>query len=143
MPRFSSLYQIPARILLLLSFLGYVLLAFLFPLLPNYDLQPVGDIRTFAPGMVGGALYGVLLLALFALYWLLYRKVLDDPSASLKRVLGESCLLALPLLFIYPINANDVYRYVIRGLISSRFGVSPFEFAPADFGYQLYPLMAG
>ena len=44
---------------------------------------------------------------------------------------------------MYPINANDVYRYVIRGLISSRYGKSPFEYAPAEFGDALYPLLAG
>lgn len=143
MSRFRTIYNIPARYLVLLSFIGYVLLAFSFPLLPNYDRQPVGDIRTFAPGMAGGFLYGLLLLVQFALYWLMYRRILGNPVTSLKHVLGAACLLAFPLFFTYPINANDVYRYVIRGLISSRYGVSPFEYAPVDFGESLYPLLAG
>jgi hypothetical protein len=143
MPQFKAIYKIPARYLVLLSFFGYVLLAFFFPLLPNYDLQPVGDIRTFAPEIGGGFLYGLLILILFAFYWLLYHQTLEKPSLSLISILGISCLLGVPLLFMYPINANDVYRYVIRGLISSRYGLSPFEYAPADFGDALYPLLAG
>jgi hypothetical protein len=143
MSRFSAIYNIKPHLLVILSFLGYVLLAFSFPLLPNFDLQPVGDIRTFAPGIVEGLLYVILLLVLFALYWLLYKQTLDKSILSLKSVLGISILLSVPLLFMYPINANDVYRYVIRGLISSQYGVSPFEYAPADFGDALYPLLAG
>lgn len=143
MSRFRTIYNIPARYLVFLSFIGYVLLAFAFPLLPNYNRQPVADVRTFAPGMVGGLLYGLLLLTLFALHWLLYRRILDEPLATLKHALGAACLLASPLIFMYPVNANDVYRYVIRGLISNRYKVSPFEYAPADFGDMLYPLLAG
>lgn len=143
MPRFNLFYNIPARYLVILSFVGYALLAFSFPLLPNYDRQPVGDIRTFAPSLVSGLLYGVLILLLFALHALLYRQIADKRSPSLQLVLGVAGLLALPLLFMYPINANDVYRYVIRGLISSRYGKSPFEYAPTEFGEDLYPLLAG
>ena len=143
MSRLSTFRKIPPRYLLILSFLGYVILAFAFPLLPNYDMQPVGDIRTFAPAPVQGLLYGLLILLLFALYWLLIKQILDSPTASLIQVLTIGGLLALPLLFMYPINANDVYRYVIRGLISSRYGLSPFEYAPADFGGVLYPLLVG
>ena len=100
----------------------------------------------FVPSLrisAGGLLYGILVLLLFALHALLYRQIADRGTPSLKRLLGVACLLALPLLLMYPINANDVYRYVIRGLISSRYGKSPFEFAPSDFGENLYPLLAG
>lgn len=135
--------KIPQRYLVILSFLGYVILAFSFPLPPNYDMQPVGDIRTFAPAPIQGLLYGLIILLLFALYWLLIKHFSYASSASLARILFIGGLLALPLLFMYPINANDVYRYVIRGLISSRYGLSPFEYAPADFGRDLYPLLAG
>lgn len=143
MSRCNMVYSIPPRYLVLLSFLGYILLAFYFPLLPNYDRQPVGDIRTFAPGLGAGLLYGLLILALFALYWLLFKQLKSHSSVSLKYVCGIGVFLALPLLFMYPINANDVYRYIIRGLISSRYRLSPFEYAPADFGEELYPLLAG
>jgi len=143
MSRFSAIYNIKPHYLVLLSFVGYFLLAFFFPLIPNCDRQPVGDIRTFAPGMVSGILYAILILGLFALYWLLYRQTLNNSSPSLKTILSFSFFLSVPLLFMYPINANDVYRYVIRGLISSHYGMSPFEYAPADFGDALYPLLAG
>jgi len=143
MSRFKAVYNIKPYFLVLLSFVGYFLLAFFFPLFPNFDLQPVGDIRTFAPTMVSGILYAILILVLFVLYWLLYQQMLNNPTLSLKVILSISVLLALPLLFMYPINANDVYRYVIRGLISSHYGMSPFEYAPADFGDALYPLLAG
>jgi hypothetical protein len=143
MSRFNSIYNIKPYYLVLLSLLGYFLLAFFFPLLPHYDRQPVGDIRSFAPGIVEGFLYALLLLVLFVLYWLLYQQTLDNPSLSLKAIIFVCLLFSVPLLFMYPINANDVYRYVIRGLISSHYGLSPFEYAPADFGNALFPLLAG
>ena len=50
-------------------------------------------------------------------------------------------LLALPLLFAYPINATDVYRYVIRGRVASAYGQSPFVAPPAEFiGDPFMPL---
>ena len=114
-----------------------------FPLLPNYDRQPVGDIRTFAPECGGGLLYALLILILFVLTGSFSASHLTIHVSVREIGAGYGCVLAVPLLFMYPINANDVYRYVIRGLISSRYGLSPFEYAPVDFGDDLYPLLAG
>ena len=75
MSRLSRFFNIPARYLVFLSFVGYLILAFVFPLLPNYDRQPVADIRTFTPDLIGGLLYGILILSLFALHSLLYRQI--------------------------------------------------------------------
>ncbi len=143
MSSLTFVYRIPARYLILLSLAGYVILAFWFPLIPNFDRQPVADIRAFAPGMLDGALYGLVLVWLFFLHGLLYHRFSRASGASLKHVLGITVLLALPIVLMYPINANDIYRYVIRGLISSRYGVSPFIYTPSDFGDKLYPLLAG
>ncbi len=134
---------LPLRYLAAASFCGYVVLALAFPLLHNFDRQPVGDIRTFLPDLNGGLFYGLLLIILFALHWLMYRRVESGSVSSFRVVAAASLLFAAPLLFIYPINANDVYRYIIRGLLSSRHGLSPFEFAPADAGNELYSLLSG
>jgi hypothetical protein len=143
MSRFAVIGKIPARYLVMLSLLGYILLALWFPLLPGYDREPVADVRTFAPSLLGGLLYGLVLLSLFALHVLLYQRISRTVAPSPGRILAVTTLLALPLLFMYPINANDVYRYVARGLIRSRYGLSPFEYAPADFGDELYPFLVG
>ena len=139
----AALRRIPASYLIILSLLGYLLLVFWFPLIPGFDREPVADIRTFAPGLVGGLLYGFVLLLLFAIHVLLYQRISRTAEFSQATILAVTALLAVPLLFMYPINANDVYRYVARGLIRSRFGLSPFEYTPNDFGNELFPLLLG
>jgi hypothetical protein len=135
--------KVPAPFLLLASFCAYVALAFMFPLLPNYDLQPPGDIHSLQPEMAAGLLYALIVILLFALYTALFLRIRRSGAPSLPLLTAAASLMALPLLFMYPINANDVFRYVIRGLIRSRFGANPYDLAPVDLGGSLYASLAG
>lgn len=135
---------------LLLSALGYLLLALWFPLGPNIGRVPAGDIRTFAPTLPAGLLYALIVLALF---WLLLIAVRRVAAGELARLAGErrqlaallliAGVLALPLLFAYPINATDVFRYVIRGRVASAYGESPYIAPPSRFVGDPFMPLAG
>lgn len=64
-------------------------------------------------------------------------------SVSLPFILLTTTLFALPLLFTYPINANDVYRYFIRGRITAVYATSPYSQPPAAFPNDPYLPLAG
>jgi len=132
---------------LLAGVAGTGLMALWFPLWPNVGRVPPADVRTFAPTLVAGLLYALLLLALYAVYLAAAGRVARRGlparwhARPLLPVLLGGLLLALPLLFAYPINATDVYRYVIRGRVASVYGQSPFVAPPAEFiGDPFMPL---
>ncbi|MCA9995764.1 MAG: polyprenol phosphomannose-dependent alpha 1,6 mannosyltransferase MptB, partial [Anaerolineales bacterium] len=160
----------PLPTLFFLTLLGYLLLLRLFPLIPRYNQTPLADVRTFTPSLGAGLAYGLLLLALYGLYGLAYQRlqtsqkdhakaqrrkdklVLFAPlrlcvkffnSASLPFILLTTAVFALPLLFTYPINANDVYRYFIRGRITAVYATSPYSQPPASFATDPYLPLAG
>lgn len=128
----------------LISLAGYVLLAFWFPLAPNVGRAPPADIRTFAPTLLTSSLYALLVLILYSVYLAAAgRSVwgIGNPRRALLPVLAGAALFALPLLFAYPVNATDVYRYIIRGRVAAVYGQSPFVAAPASFiGDPFLPL---
>lgn len=130
---------------LFLSALGYGLMAVWFPLAPNIRRAPLGDIRTFAPTFPAGMAYTLLLLALFGLLLATFRRAERGGAGRrpLPAILMGSLLLALPLLMAYPINATDVYRYVIRGRIASAYGESPYVAPPAAFVGDPFMPLAG
>ncbi len=126
------------------SALAYGFLAWWFPLAPNILRAPPGDIRTFAPTLTGGLIYASLLIGLFGLLVVAFRRVEVSGLGSrpLAALLLGSLILALPLLIAYPVNATDVYGYVIRGRITSVYGENPY-FAPPDtfIGDPFMPLV--
>lgn len=126
------LHRLPLWAVVLISVLGYGLVAFWFPLLPNFDLTPLADIRTFSPSLLGALAYALLLLGLFGLLGLAYRRLQERPL-PLSTLLLFTLLLGLPLLFTYPVNANDLYYYVIRGRLSNIYGANPFVTTPSQF----------
>jgi len=121
---------------------GYGLLALWFPLAANAGRVPPADIRTFAPTLLAGALYVLLVLALHGVYLAAVGRASRRPLARpLVVALLGGLLFALPLLFAYPVNATDVYRYLIRGRIAAVYGQSPFVVPPATFiGDPFLPL---
>ena len=132
---------------LLLGVVGTGLMALWFPLGANVGRVPPADVRTFAPTLPGGLVYAQLVLALHAVYLAAVGHVARRglprfwAARPLLPVLLGGLLLALPLLFAYPINATDVYRYVIRGRVASAYGQSPFVAPPAEFiGDPFMPL---
>ena len=120
-------------IILLASALGYGLMAVWFPLRPNVARVPPGDIRTFATTLLAGLAYAALVLALFALLVWAFRRAMSNGMGPrpLRFILAGTVLLALPLIWAYPVNATDVFGYVIRGRITSTYGESPFS-SPAE-----------
>ena len=123
---------------------GYILLAFWFPLLAHYDRVPVADVRSLAPSLGEGLAYGLLLCLLFAFFAIAYRRVRHGrEKPGLLGLIGVSTLFSLPLFLVYPINANDLYRYVIRGRIQSVYEQSPFSAAPDSFAGDPFLPLAG
>ena len=132
---------------LLAGAIGSGLLALWFPLWPHVGRVPPADLRTFAPTLFAGLLYALLLLALHVVYLIAVGRfgqgglVEQRPARSLLIVLLGGLLLGLPLLMAYPINATDVYRYIIRGRVAAVYGQSPFVSPPAAFiGDPFLPL---
>jgi hypothetical protein len=118
-------------LIFLASLVGYGLAWVWFPLRPYYNHLPLSDIRTFTPSLLHGLAYGVWLSVLYGLYWLAYRTVRQrERPFPLPLILITTLLLALPLLQTYSINANDIYRYVIRGRIGTVYGQNPFVTPP-------------
>lgn len=127
-----------------LLFIGYLFLYFCFPLLPHYTHYPLADIRKLAPSLLEGVLYGLGFVGLYGLYGLAYRHVQQmEKPPKLAWILGTAVFFILPLLFTFPINSTDVYRYVIRGRVSSMYGQSPYVSPPGDFPDDPFVLLAG
>lgn len=129
---------------LALSAAGYWLIRFLFPLAGN--TSRLADIRTFLPEMSGGLAYLALLAGLFALLLWLHRLVIASdwkPAHSLAFVLLAALLLALPLLWTYPYNSTDIFRYTIRGRISSLYGQNPYAVSPSALADDDLAALAG
>ncbi len=140
----SSKFQNKLTLLALASLVGYLLFWWWFPLRPYFHTLPLQDVRTFAPSLLAGLGYALLLVALFSLYWLAFRAVQSEQARpSLWILLGTAVLFAIPLLQTYPINANDLFRYVIRGRVSSVYGQSPYAAAPDAFPDDPFLPLAG
>ncbi len=121
----------------------YTGFAYFFPLAPRYG-QRLADVRSFAPSMTAGLLYAAALTLVFACSALAYRAIRGGRvRAGLIQVLLWAGLMGLPLLAVYPINANDVFRYYLRGDITYSLDGNPFVDAPADFPDQPYHHLAG
>ncbi len=140
----QRLTKMPLWLLFLLSFVGAILLALWFPLLPAFQQAPPLDIRSFAPSAFHGLAYAALLGGLFAFNGLAAWQVwVQKRPLSLKQLGTTTILLGVPYLFIYPINANDIYRYVIRGRITSFYTQNPFLMPPIAFPNDPFTPFAG
>lgn len=136
--------RLSLRAVLLLAAAGYGLMAWWFPLGPNAALSPPADIRTFAPTLPAGIAYAALVVAQFALLVVAFRRAERNGAGArpLLFILAGGLLLALPLLWAYPVNATDIFGYVIRGRIAGVYGESPFSSPAAAFvGDPFMPLV--
>lgn len=128
----------------LFSLAGYAVLAIWFPLRPNYARDPSPDIRSFAPSLGEALAYAGIFLLLYGLYWFAYRHVRQRrASFPITAILLTTALYCLPLLFTFPINATDAYRYFLRGRISGVHGESPFSVPVAEVGDEPFASLAG
>ncbi|HRQ12804.1 MAG TPA: hypothetical protein PK205_05805 [Promineifilum sp.] len=136
--------RLSVRAVLLMSTAGYGLMALWFPLRPNVAVSPPADIRTFAPTLLAGIAYMALVVAQFALLIIAFRRAEHEGVGArpLLFILAGGLLLALPLLWAYPVNATDIFGYVIRGRIAGVYGESPFLVPAATFvGDPFMPLV--
>lgn len=143
-PRRPLTSRLPLWVIILLSALGYVALAVWFPLAANVGRTPPGDIRTFAPTLPGGLLYALLLILLYVLMLVAFGRVAGSVrNLSLVVLIVVAALFALPLLFAYPVNATDVFRYVIRGRVAAAYGENPYVMPPSGFAGDPFLPLAG
>ncbi len=122
-------------IVLAALFHGY--LAVRFPLARLYARIPPLDYAK----LTGYSYTGVALLVgayalLFGLLALLVREGLRSPASlrgwlTWRRALGVSGLLALPLLFVYPVFAIDMLMYGVRSRLWLFHGANPFLVPPS------------
>ena len=113
---------------------GYLVFASWFPFKAGYDQLPLPDIYRFTPTGLAAAAYALWLLALFGLLWWLYRLVRSGQLApTWFWLLAGAALFCLPLVFSFPINATDLYRYYLSGRVTAHYGASPFSTPPGVF----------
>ncbi len=134
--------RLPLWAVVLFLAAGYGLLAVWFPLSPHFRQLPLADIRTFTPSLTAGGLYALLLVAVYGLYGLAYLRLRQRPL-PLPQLLLITLLFGLLLLPAFPINATDIYRYIIRGRVGSLYGASPFTTAPDQFPTDPFLPLAG
>lgn len=137
----THLWLTPPQFIGCLMLLISAWFAWQFPLSPQFS-QKLADVRTFAPTLSGGLMYAALLIVWFVLCWHAYRHV-SHRQLSTRFLLGSSFIIGLPLLFVYPINANDIFRYVLRGRIVSIYGANPYLASPSDYPNDPFAHLAG
>ena len=122
-----------------------------FPLISNTQAGvPAADLeilmrghRWFAP------IYTLGILLLYYLFWKALQLARSMPGPSSTRDKGRTLVLAFGLFFgftlvwLYPITANDLFRYVLRGRIWAVYGDSPMLSPPNDFLDDPYIAFAG
>ena len=135
----ASLRRLPLWSLALISGFIYLILALWFPLTTHYNQAPPADIYVLSKAWWQGLLYGLLLTALFGAYGLAWwRAEVEDRPVRI--IWLAAILFVLLLLFVFPINATDIYRYFLRGRVASLYGESPYLLAPDQFVDPYLPL---
>lgn len=126
------------------SLAGYAALRLWMPLAPYAAWAVRPDISFFAPWPWGVAAYAALLMALFWAYWQAYRLVLAaDRPVSLAAVLLPAVLFGAVLLGAFPINALDIYSYLLLGRVQAVFGHNPYVVASAAIPQESWVVYAG
>ncbi len=155
MPALTPAGRRAARDLLLIAALLtaiYTGFALLFPLIPLTRLGgPAADLESLLRGRRWGApLYAAGLIALAVLFWQamwvihrLSRREPDDAARLRTPVLAAGLIQALPLIFLYPITALDVFLYAVRARLWALYGASPMLALPADYAFDPAVRFAG
>lgn len=83
--------------------------------------------------MGAGISYTLGFLALFILYFLALRCAKFEATPRvLATVTATTVLLNLPLLLLYPVDSADIFDNIIRGRMTSLYGLNPFLQVPHD-----------
>lgn len=140
-----------------MSLLFHVAFAGRYPL-ARFGDRPMQSTATINRMAVEGAvIYAGAFSGLFALYWAGYhlgvRRVrgLGEKSKRLTPtrrrlwliVVGFAILMNLTLLPMYPLDAADIYDYIVRGRMSAVYGLNPLQATPrAVSSDPFYPFAA-
>lgn len=126
------------------SLAGYAILRAWMPLAPHAAQVARPDVASFAPWPWGVAAYAVLFLALLWVYWQAYRWVLTSKrQVSLAAVLLPAVLFSAVLLGAFPINALDIYNYLLLGRVQAVFGHNPYVVSSAAIPQEIWLAYAG
>ncbi len=166
-PAFSAGHSELTQGLIRLTFIGlatqliYVSYIVAFPLISNTQKGgPAADLeilmrgyRWFAP------IYTIGIFLLYFLFWQALQSVSrltfdsskqSSPSATRFTphtvklfILGFGLLFGFTLVWLYPITANDLFRYVLRGRVWAVYGESPMLSPPNHFPNDPYIAFAG
>lgn len=104
--------------------------------------RTLGKITQWAPA--AGWQYLCVFIVLFALWWVAYRfACLHHARRDWWLVLTFLALFTLALMFVYPIDAADVFDAIMRGRMLAWYRANPFYDVPADYGTDsIYPYVA-
>ncbi len=81
----------------------------------------------------GALLYIVVFVLLFAAYWLGYQIIRGlSQRRFLVIIVGFSVLFNLIMIQMYPADASDVYDYILRGRMTSVYGLNPLKDVPNE-----------
>jgi len=130
---------------LIVSFIGLTLCGiaasflFYFGFAGRYSLAEFGHLHRQSIGTLnhfsndGALLYIATFILLFVCYWLGYRILRHIGQRwFLLLIVGFSVIFNLILIQMYPADASDIYDYIIRGRMSSVYGLNPFQNVPND-----------
>lgn len=126
----------------------YLIYIVAFPLISNTqkggpaaDLEILmRDYRWFAP---------IYTLGIFLLYYLFWQalQIVSHITVQASRIkfliLAFGLLFGFTLVWLYPITANDLFRYVLRGRVWAVYGESPMLAPPNNFPNDPYIAFAG
>jgi hypothetical protein len=123
---------------------GVLLFRVWFPLSPYFEQIPQFDVRSFSPSLLAGLGYGALLILLFTSLKLAYQQIqyLKSPP-RFPFIFISTLLFGAILLNTYPINATDIYRYVIRGRVNSIYSQNQYKVAPDNYPGDPFASFAG
>lgn len=153
----SRLLRSPAGRLALLGVLLEVVyvagLVVPFPLLQGLA-TPAQDLASMTGATpIGAAKYLLTVAALAGLSWLAYREARHLTSTLAARLaFGFAALFASTLIWLYPIDALDVFDYAMQGRILGVLGGNPYVNLPAWYpddpflpsvGWKYYPSVYG
>jgi uncharacterized protein (TIGR03382 family) len=94
--------------------------------------------------LVGGLSYAAVVSLSFLLCWLASAQVRAEKFLPrLPTIAALAFLFGLPLLFVYPINAADVFLYFLYGRVTAVYRDSPFLSSPAAFPADPFLRFAG
>lgn len=98
----------------------------------------------FTPSYEEGVQYVWLIIGLYSCYIALAQLLYQAqwrPTPTTLFIL--SALLALPTIWVYPFNANDIFRYALRGRISAIYNANPYLNPPSDFPTDFFTSLSG